>query len=154
MKQTSKQFMGQKWCLKEINKFFYLNENVNKTKFVGHNKALLREKCIALNAYIRALLVAQWLRIHLPMEGTWVWALVREDLTCHSFNGELYPTRKEDITLTPHNFSQITKEEKHFPIHLWSQHYPDTKTRKEQYKKENYKSISLMNIDQKSSTTY
>ena len=28
-------------------------------------------------------LMAQWLRIHLPMQGTWVWASVREDLTCH-----------------------------------------------------------------------
>ena len=27
-------------------------------------------------------LVAQWLRIHLPMQGTRVWALVREDPTC------------------------------------------------------------------------
>ena len=27
-------------------------------------------------------LVAQWLRIHLPMQGTWVRALVREDPTC------------------------------------------------------------------------
>ena len=27
-------------------------------------------------------LVAQWLRIHLPMQGTWVWALVQEDPTC------------------------------------------------------------------------
>ena len=26
--------------------------------------------------------VAQWLRIHLPMQGTRVWALVREDPTC------------------------------------------------------------------------
>ena len=30
-----------------------------------------------------ASLVAQWLRIHLPMQGTWVRALVREDSTCH-----------------------------------------------------------------------
>ena len=30
----------------------------------------------------RASLVAQWLRIHLPMQGTWVRALVREDPTC------------------------------------------------------------------------
>ena len=29
-----------------------------------------------------ASLVAQWLRIHLPMQGTWVRALVREDPTC------------------------------------------------------------------------
>ena len=27
-------------------------------------------------------LVAQWFRIHLPMQGTWVQALVREDPTC------------------------------------------------------------------------
>ena len=27
-------------------------------------------------------LVAQWLRIHLPMQGTQVWALVQEDPTC------------------------------------------------------------------------
>ena len=29
-----------------------------------------------------ASLVAQWLRIHLPVQGTWVRALVREDPTC------------------------------------------------------------------------
>ena len=27
-------------------------------------------------------LVVQWLRVHLPMQGTWVRALVREDPTC------------------------------------------------------------------------
>ena len=27
-------------------------------------------------------LVAQWLRIHLPIQGTWVWSLVQEDPTC------------------------------------------------------------------------
>ena len=27
-------------------------------------------------------LVAQWLRIRLPMQGTWVWSLVREDPSC------------------------------------------------------------------------
>ena len=27
-------------------------------------------------------MVVQWLRIRLPMQGTWVRALVREDLTC------------------------------------------------------------------------
>ena len=30
-----------------------------------------------------ASLVAQWLRICLPMQGTWVRSLVREDPTCH-----------------------------------------------------------------------
>ena len=28
-------------------------------------------------------LVVQWLRIHLPMQGTWVWSLVQEDATWH-----------------------------------------------------------------------
>ena len=28
-------------------------------------------------------LVAQWLRIHLPMQGTQVQSLVQEDPTCH-----------------------------------------------------------------------
>ena len=30
----------------------------------------------------RASLVVQWLRIRLPMQGTWVQALVQEDPTC------------------------------------------------------------------------
>ena len=32
---------------------------------------------------IGTFLVAQWLRIHLPMQGTWVQSLVLEDPTCH-----------------------------------------------------------------------
>ena len=32
----------------------------------------------------RTSLVVQWLRIHVPMQGTCVWSLVWEDLTCHS----------------------------------------------------------------------
>ena len=28
-------------------------------------------------------LVVQWLRIQLPMQGTWVWSLVQEDPTCY-----------------------------------------------------------------------
>ena len=31
--------------------------------------------------------VAQWLRICLPMQGTWVRALVWKDLTCHGATG-------------------------------------------------------------------
>ncbi|KAJ8794112.1 hypothetical protein J1605_019104 [Eschrichtius robustus] len=41
--------------------------------------------CRAGSALLRqrgASLVAQWLRIRLPMQGTWVRALVREDPTC------------------------------------------------------------------------
>ena len=35
------------------------------------------------NTFFRASLVMQWLRIHLPMQGTRVRALVREYPTCH-----------------------------------------------------------------------
>ena len=35
-------------------------------------------------SWVGTSLVAQWLRIHLPMQGTWVGALVREDLTGRS----------------------------------------------------------------------
>ena len=33
---------------------------------------------------VRASLVAQWLGVCLPMQGTWVRALVREDPTCRA----------------------------------------------------------------------
>ena len=39
--------------------------------------------CLLLNEKHRASLVAQWLRICLPMQGTRVRALVWEDPTCH-----------------------------------------------------------------------
>ena len=38
----------------------------------------------------KATLVAQWLRIHLPMQETWVRALVQEDPTCR---GAIKPLR-------------------------------------------------------------
>ena len=43
-------------------------------------------KEIQLKVWIKTIgasLVAQWLRIRLPMQGTWVRALVWEDPTCH-----------------------------------------------------------------------
>ena len=39
----------------------------------------------------RASLVAQWLRICLPLQGTWVRALVWEDPTCHRATGPVSP---------------------------------------------------------------
>ena len=38
---------------------------------------------LRLKIVMRASLVAQWLRIHLPMQGTRVRALVQEGPTCH-----------------------------------------------------------------------
>ena len=57
--------------------------------------------------HFRTSLVAQWLRIHLPMQGTRVRALVREDPTCR---GAAKPTRHNywacvPQLLSPHAFS-------------------------------------------------
>ena len=38
--------------------------------------------CFSFKKILGTSLVAQWLRIHLPMQGTWVRSLVREDPTC------------------------------------------------------------------------
>ena len=38
----------------------------------------------------RTSLVFQWLRIYLPMQGTWVWSLVQEDSTCCGATKPLY----------------------------------------------------------------
>ena len=43
----------------------------------------LRAKSQVLNISHGASVVAQWLRIRLPMQGIWVRALVQEDPTCH-----------------------------------------------------------------------
>ena len=52
---------------------------------------LAQEKKLKFNAtkiqMYRASLVAQWLRICLPMQGTRVRALVWEDPTCHGATG-------------------------------------------------------------------
>ena len=55
---------------------------------MGHSKSSLRGKFIAIQSHLKkqeksqASLVAQWLRICLPMQGTRVRALVSEDPTC------------------------------------------------------------------------
>ena len=50
-------------------------------------------------------LVAQWLRIHLPMQGTWVRSLVQEDTTCHGATKTVHHNYW-DCTLEPvcHNY--------------------------------------------------
>ena len=50
-------------------------------------KALKSSKRNKMQKYLskvqsRTSLVANWLRIRLPMQGTWVWSLVQEDPTC------------------------------------------------------------------------
>ena len=43
-------------------------------------------------------LVVQWIRIHLPLQGTWVQSLVREDSACHR---RLKPTHHNDWAWAP-----------------------------------------------------
>ena len=45
-------------------------------------KTWKQPKCPSTDEWIGTSLVAQWLRILLPMQGTWVQALVQEDPTC------------------------------------------------------------------------
>ena len=55
--------------------------NIHHIKIPEDNKEIGKKP--TLKSIMGASLVAQWLRIHLPMQGTWVQALVREDPTCH-----------------------------------------------------------------------
>ena len=48
-----------------------------------YSLTVLEAGSLRLRCWQKASLVAQWLRIRLPMQGTWVRALVREDPTCH-----------------------------------------------------------------------
>ena len=52
-------------------------------KTCKQSTCLSTDKWINKMWYIGASLVAQWLRVLLPMQGTQVWALVWEDPTCH-----------------------------------------------------------------------
>ena len=46
-------------------------------------------------------LVVQWIRICLPMQGTWVWSLVQEDSTCRGANTAPVPQ------LSPHSRAHV-----------------------------------------------
>ena len=64
-------FGGSRWRVYKKSllflKPFYKSEIISKIK----------------NYFFGTALVAQWLRIHLPMQGTWARSLVWEDPTCH-----------------------------------------------------------------------
>ena len=59
--------------------FWELNQMIHTKDLstLGHSK------CSIKYTPLGACLVAQWLRIRLPMQGTQVRALAREDPTCH-----------------------------------------------------------------------
>ena len=65
-----------------MNLKFTKSKTNNKDKNMS-NLTTDQSKQIIINLTIGTSLVAQWLRICLPVQGTWVRALVREDPTCH-----------------------------------------------------------------------
>ena len=73
-------------CLYEL---CFKKENQGKWQEVRRNRnynlrggRMSEKEMTRKNLALGTSLVAQWLRIHLPMQGTRVWALVREDPTC------------------------------------------------------------------------
>ena len=59
----------------------YSTENYSQYPVINYNKKEYEKEYI-YKYMNRASLVVQWIRIRLPMQGTWVRALVREDPTC------------------------------------------------------------------------
>ena len=48
-----------------------------------NQRIVVTQRAFVQEKWLRTSLVAQWLRIRLPMQGTRVRDLVREDPTCH-----------------------------------------------------------------------
>ena len=67
-------------------KFLFAWKCITQFLFVGENETY--RSCsyafgsMLIKEILGTSLVAQWLRIHLPMQETWVRALVWEDTTC------------------------------------------------------------------------
>ena len=66
------------------------------------------------------------------------------------FTGKFYKTIKEELTPILHRLCQKNPRRRKTPkLFLQSQHHLDSKSDKDITKKENFRSISLMNIDTK-----
>ena len=76
----------KRWCLRisKIDKKHQADiwENFKPQQEKHKEPRHIMVKFLKIKDKERTSLVAQWLRIRLPMQGTWVWALVREDPTC------------------------------------------------------------------------
>ena len=77
-KQETSQINNLTLHLKQVEKEEQKNPKVSRRKEIIKIRSEINE---------RASLVAQWLRICLPMQGTRVWALVWEDPTCRGATG-------------------------------------------------------------------
>ena len=84
---TSCAVMGHPFCKWDMDLPLWI---VTWNIFINFTKQLKQSTLLRLKSFSDlsleecwASLVRQWLRIRLPMQGTWVRALVREDSTCH-----------------------------------------------------------------------
>ena len=77
--------------LEEMDKFLEKHSllRVNQEEIENINRPITSTEIetVIKNLPTGASLVAQWLRVYLPMQGTWVRALVWEDPTCHGAPG-------------------------------------------------------------------
>ena len=66
------------------------------------------------------------------------------------FTGEFYQTFREELMpILLKHFKKNYRGRNTSKLTLGGHHHPDTKTRQKQHRKENYRPISLMNIDAK-----
>ena len=87
-KQETSQINNLSLHLKQLEKEKQKNPKVSRRKEIINIRSEINEKDMKENIKkIRASLVAQWLRICLPMQGTWVRALLWEDPTCRGATG-------------------------------------------------------------------
>ena len=75
---------GEKYLL-------YIKHTRESYMFIGILQISEKKTSSTKEVRSRASLVAQWLRICLPVQGTWVRALVQEDPTCR---GATKPARR------------------------------------------------------------
>ena len=84
-------------------------------RWLGHESGFLMDSTSTLGASM----VAQWLRICLPMQGTWVWFLIQEEPSCcrantpicHNYWAKLYsPWAATTEACVPQSLCSAAKE--------------------------------------------